>query len=435
MGFRLIALVVITPLLLSSQMSTSHAAAKAGAKSPKVGGKSVVGAITFTCIKSGKKLVWSKGITANPPFKNEMPPFKNEMPPVSNSIFQRWERTGSNATKFFNIWAANLATGKPETKITFWFGATVPSEIKTEAERRFNNTVLQWERFYKVSRSKVYFDLAMLEDHSARCEVLSKRSVHFPVSWCLEDDPRKRNLIYWASAFNSEGGFRPTIDPMLSKDASVSHSYTLFEPAVMYIDAFTPRIEHEWFHQVQYDLAGNDYMNENPMWFQEGAAEFFGLLSGSASEPNYFIQHRAQNWSSHNSNYSVDFYKDWITRHDLPRLAGGKNGERLQTRAGENTMYSYGALLTEWMVGKIGLPGLLKLMKDTESIGWQKAFERNMGKSSSDLLTEMATYLYTENKIISDNKWIFLPMCKSYAINRIIEFNKGVCNSNGSNLT
>jgi M6 family metalloprotease-like protein len=59
---RLIALLVITPLLLSSQLSTSHAAAKAGAKCSKVGSKSVVGAKTFTCIKSGKKLVWNKGI-------------------------------------------------------------------------------------------------------------------------------------------------------------------------------------------------------------------------------------------------------------------------------------------------------------------------------------------------------------------------------------
>jgi hypothetical protein len=432
---RLIALLVITPVLFSSQIPTSQAAAKAGAKCTKVGSKSYVGTKTFTCIKSGKKLVWNKGITALQTVKNDDAPVKNEMQPVKEDIYQRWERTGSNATKFLNVWRASLATGKPETQITFWFGATVPPEIKAEAERRFNNTVLQWERFYKVSRSKVYFDLGMLEDHSARCEVLSKRSVHFPVDWCLQDDPRKRNLIYWASAFNSEGGFRPTIEPMLSKDASVSHSYTLFEPAVMYLDAFIPRIEHEWFHQVQYDLAGNDYMHENPMWFQEGAAEYFGLLSGSASDPNYFIQHRAQNWFSHNANHSVDFFKDWIIRHDLPRLAGGKNGERLQTRAGENTMYSYGAFLTEWMVGKIGLPGLLKLMKDTESIGWQKAFTNNMGRSSSDLLTEMANYLYTENKIISDNKWIFLPMCKSYATDKIVEFNKGVCNSNGSNLT
>ena len=61
---RLIALLVITPLLFSSQLSTSHAAAKAGAKCSKVGSKSVVGAKTFTCIKSGKKLVWDKGVSA-----------------------------------------------------------------------------------------------------------------------------------------------------------------------------------------------------------------------------------------------------------------------------------------------------------------------------------------------------------------------------------
>ena len=64
MRIRLIALLVITPLLLSSQLSTSHAVAKAGAKCTKVGSKSVVGAKTFTCIKSGKKLVWDKGVSA-----------------------------------------------------------------------------------------------------------------------------------------------------------------------------------------------------------------------------------------------------------------------------------------------------------------------------------------------------------------------------------
>jgi polyhydroxybutyrate depolymerase len=59
---RLLALLVISPFLFSSQLSTSHAATKAGAKCSKVGIKSVVGAKTFTCIKSGKKLVWDKGM-------------------------------------------------------------------------------------------------------------------------------------------------------------------------------------------------------------------------------------------------------------------------------------------------------------------------------------------------------------------------------------
>ena len=60
---RLIAVIVITPLLLSSQLSTSHAAAKAGAKCTKAGIKSIASGKTFTCIKSGKKLVWNKGMT------------------------------------------------------------------------------------------------------------------------------------------------------------------------------------------------------------------------------------------------------------------------------------------------------------------------------------------------------------------------------------
>jgi len=405
---HLIALLVITPLLLSSQISISHAAAKEGAKCSKVGVKSVVGAKTFTCIKSGKKLAWDKGVKVAQPIKND--------------LSQRWEKTGSKATQFFNVWTANLATGKPKTQITYWFGATVPPEIKAEAERRMNNTVLQWERFYKVSRSKVYFDLAMLEDHGARCEVLSKRSVHFPVDWCLGHDPRKTKYFYWASAFESEGGYRPTLDPMLSKDASKSHSYTLFEPAVMYTDSFMPRIEHEWFHQIQYDLTGNNYLAENPMWFQEGAPEYFALLDAAGRDQNYFIQHRAQGWRTNNVEISVNYFKEWIIKASEPTLFGTKpnpNGGK----------YRRGEFLTEWMVGKIGVTGLIKLMKDTESMGWQKAFEKNMGATPDELLNEMATYLYTENKIIKDNDWILLPRCKNYMTDKVIEFNKGICKS------
>jgi hypothetical protein len=58
---RLIALLVVTPILLSSQLSISHAAAKAGAKCSKVGIQSIASGKTFTCIKSGKKMIWDKG--------------------------------------------------------------------------------------------------------------------------------------------------------------------------------------------------------------------------------------------------------------------------------------------------------------------------------------------------------------------------------------
>ena len=62
MNKRILSLLVITPLLLSSQLSTSHAAVKAGAKCTKAGITQVVKGKSFTCVKSRKKLVWNKGV-------------------------------------------------------------------------------------------------------------------------------------------------------------------------------------------------------------------------------------------------------------------------------------------------------------------------------------------------------------------------------------
>jgi M6 family metalloprotease-like protein len=59
---RVIVFLSILSLSLSTLLIPATAAAKAGAKCTKVGSKSVVGVKTFTCIKSGKKLVWNKGI-------------------------------------------------------------------------------------------------------------------------------------------------------------------------------------------------------------------------------------------------------------------------------------------------------------------------------------------------------------------------------------
>jgi M6 family metalloprotease-like protein len=55
---RLVALVI--PMVLVA--SNSHAAMKAGSSCSKAGIKSVSAGKTFTCMKSGKKLVWDKGV-------------------------------------------------------------------------------------------------------------------------------------------------------------------------------------------------------------------------------------------------------------------------------------------------------------------------------------------------------------------------------------
>jgi hypothetical protein len=67
MNKRLIAILSILSLVVFLPLVPAHSASKAGAKCNKVGIKSVVGNKTFTCVKSGKKLVWNKGIAVKKP--------------------------------------------------------------------------------------------------------------------------------------------------------------------------------------------------------------------------------------------------------------------------------------------------------------------------------------------------------------------------------
>jgi len=56
-------LISLITLLLVLPLNPAHAVVKAGAKCSKVGVTASVGGKKFTCIKSGKKLVWNKGTT------------------------------------------------------------------------------------------------------------------------------------------------------------------------------------------------------------------------------------------------------------------------------------------------------------------------------------------------------------------------------------
>jgi hypothetical protein len=62
MNKKLIAFLSVITLFLSTPLIPANAAAKAGAKCSKAGNTEVVKGKSFTCIKSGKKLVWNKGI-------------------------------------------------------------------------------------------------------------------------------------------------------------------------------------------------------------------------------------------------------------------------------------------------------------------------------------------------------------------------------------
>jgi hypothetical protein len=64
MNKRVIAFLSILSFFVSLSLIPTNAAAKAGAKCTKAGSTEVVKEKSYTCIKSGKKLVWNKGVTS-----------------------------------------------------------------------------------------------------------------------------------------------------------------------------------------------------------------------------------------------------------------------------------------------------------------------------------------------------------------------------------
>ena len=63
---RLLALLAVTLVLVSLE-TTATAAVKPGTTCKKVGQTSTTAGIKYTCVKSGKKLVWNKGVVAKKP--------------------------------------------------------------------------------------------------------------------------------------------------------------------------------------------------------------------------------------------------------------------------------------------------------------------------------------------------------------------------------
>jgi hypothetical protein len=114
------------------------AAVKAGAKCTKAGAKSVVTGKTYTCIKSGNKLIWNKGVatpkpTASPNSSASQGPIVVKIPTMPNS-FADLEKNYEGIP--YAVWEkiqGNLEIHKStELKITFLFGPNTPQRYPNQ---------------------------------------------------------------------------------------------------------------------------------------------------------------------------------------------------------------------------------------------------------------------------------------------------------------
>ena len=353
---RLIALLVITPLLLSSQLSTSHAAAKAGAKCLKVGSKSVVVAKTFTCIKSGNKMIWDRGVN------------KATLIPKT-----REEKA------FELVRAAYLASPAYKAPITYVVAEKYNQRffdlIKTgtEASAKF------FQNYYKP-QSEIPLIMADGEDIEWMISSMSK--------YGHELDNFGRKSFSTGGYGNALTNGKSTILIYTGKPSTEKDIYAYGNMGFGV---------HEYVHVVTAGIVGKEskFGEVIPRWAYEGSASYFGnsiaeLLPGKGELSQRPMKRKFKTF--------YESAKNFLVRSSVPILHSLSSQQLYDTFMSPEidvptcpTAYCYttGQFLTEALIADYGIDTYISWWRASINTPWRSAFEKTFGVNFNQWLAEV----------------------------------------------
>jgi hypothetical protein len=332
---KLSTLTVVALFVLPISLPVAHSATKAGAKCTKVGVKSVVGNKTLTCIKSGKKLVWNKGVvtpTVEPVVTSKVEPF------VAWSTKFQINSLIKSAIDSTNSYVGVV---RPDNS----YEIAIQNSVR-ESDRKWITGMLDYTNgfFSKIEREKLKIFVG--NSHEWSNETVKNTGVWFgdpnsayPCSNGTQDAgcAEYKNLVLWIF-----------LNPLQTWDVGRRSI-----PA------------HEVFHTVQFSLLGYNIQRIGPgqpqgvpRWFMEGSANYFGY---------YIVEKLGFDTYENGRNGQVRSNPEY------------RNIKPLSTYDNfESNPYGIGQAATEYIIASVGFESLLNIFKftgteGTFSAGFKKA--------------------------------------------------------------
>jgi hypothetical protein len=338
--FSVLTLTAILALTLSSP--TANSATKAGAKCTKLGNKSVVGTKTFTCIKSGRKLVWNKGVatpTIAPVATPTVEPFvawstKFE---INSLVRSALDSTDSYA-----------GVVRPDNSYEF----VIENSVR-ESDRKWITQMFDYTNgfFSKIEREKPKIFLG--NSHEWSRDSMKNAGV-----WI--GDP---NQPYPCSNGTQDvycAGYKNLVLLIFMNPSSIWDIGRRSTPA------------HEIFHTIQFSLLGYNlerfgpgHPQRVPRWFMEGSANYFG----------YYLVEKL----------GFDSYKNGRD-NQVRSNSEYRNIKPLSTYDNfESNPYGIGQAATEYIIASVGFESLLNIFKFT---GTEGTFSAGFKKATGIELSE-----------------------------------------------
>ena len=357
----------------------AFSAPKAGAKCSKVGSTSTTSSQTYTCIKSGKKLLWNKGVAVKKPTPTATPTPTQKDLTFSNIP----ENVDAIAFNVFSKYQSHMATNyQGSIKVTTIIGPNTLPVNKNSASA------------YQIA-SKIFQNFRQPDEA-------------FAIYYTFTDKEWAKNQVaVKAGQVVADFQFGYSC-PSGARCSGASASTTLDWKAIAHFGISDPggRIPeqflngeteiHEFTHSVSfYQLKPNrgNYYNLTPDWFGEGHASFTGKLGASTSFEQYTalrneaIRRNApradiQNYQPENI---VRFYEAFSKYPEVSTIS-------------RNYLYTLGWSTVEALAALGGIDSPMNLFVETANgLTFKQAFKKTYGiewESAAPILAEVVSKQY-----------------------------------------
>lgn len=350
--------------------------------------------LRFTCIKSGKKLVWSFGVqTTNK--QSDTPKSKN--PQLTPSPTPAISATLRN---FQNIWREiqKLKTEKPipALPLDIRYSPTVNQTYAKSVMGGLNGAAQFWQAQFLPETP---FPVLVF---SEKDELWYKKQL---VELGLDDEFINQKIQQYrgqadrtGSKMNSAGlnGYQNVkwFEFNFGTDfgnKNLGSEARLFELGSLKVGP------HEYTHAVQSKVISDSSISFAPCWFIEGGAEFYGMVLGATDLQALKEMRYNQVWERYYLNFDGMGYeptKGWEAF--LEENGSFNETSKPSNQCGPNGAYPVGAVATQYLYELKGNDGIIAFMKEIRATqDWRQAIQNVYGVSWSKMRKDIALYIKT----------------------------------------
>jgi hypothetical protein len=333
---RLIGVLSILSLSLSLLLIPANAAVKAGATCKTKGQVKIVSDLKYTCIKSGKKLTWNKGVLIQKPKIKQFVSWSTEF--EINSLI----KTAIDSTDSY------AGVVRPDDS----YEIAIQNSVR-ESDRKWITGMFDYANgfFSRIEREKLKIFLGNSHEWS-------KEAVKNAGVWI--GDPNQPYPCSDGTADTYCAEYKNLVLLVFLNPLQIMDGGRRSTPA------------HELFHTVQYSLLGYNVQRIGPgqpqgvpRWFMEGSANYFG---------SYIVE-----------KLGFDSYKNGRD-NQVRSNSEYRNIKPLSSYDNfETNPYGIGQAATEYIIASVGFESLLNIFKFT---GTEGTFSAGFKKATGIELSE-----------------------------------------------